>query len=158
MLLELRLLSALLMLTWLSGCGRHAEAARAPAPTGAHATLRRVPLGLCEDYPEESRSLDEVRRDFAALKAAGVSVLRVSIGWDGIEPEKDRYDLAFWDAFVDLAQAHGIRLIPYVAYTPRWNSPGSANDYWKTPPRDLSEFGEVMQLLATRYRGRIGSW
>jgi len=82
----------------------------------------------------------------------------VSIGWDGIEPEKDRYDLAFWDAFVDLAQAHGIRLIPYVAYTPRWNSDGGANDYWKTPPRDLAEFAEIMRILATRYRGRIQSW
>jgi glycosyl hydrolase family 39 (putative alpha-L-iduronidase) len=115
-------------------------------------------VGLCEDYPEESRSLAEVQRDLALLKAASVSVLRVSIGWDGVEPEKDHYDLAFWDAFVDLAEQQGIRLIPYVAYTPRWNSDGQAEDYWKTPPRDVSQFGELMQLLATRYRGRIHSW
>jgi hypothetical protein len=113
---------------------------------------------LCEDYPEETRTLDEARRDFAVLRAAGVGVLRVSIGWDGVEPEKDHYDLAFWDAFVELAAEARITLLPYVAYTPRWNSDGGAEDYWKTPPRDLAEFGELMQLLATRYRGRIHSW
>ena len=155
----LRFVSALLALCSLSSCGRPAATPAIATPSvGASTGLRRVPLGLCEDYPEESRSLDEVRRDFGVLKAAGVSVLRVSIGWDGIEPEKDRYDLAFFDAFVNLAQEHGVRLIPYVAYTPRWNSDGGGSDYWKTPPRDLAEFGEIMRILATRYRGRIHSW
>ena len=51
-----------------------------------------VPLGLCEDYPEESRSIEEVRRDLALLRQAGVKVLRVSFGWDGIEPERPPRD------------------------------------------------------------------
>src|SRR4051812_35667234 len=135
MALVLPRMSSLLVLLGLTSCGRQPATAPAlgspSASADANPGLRRVPLGLCEDYPEQSRSLDEVRRDLAVLKAAGVGVLRVSIGWDDIEPEKDHYDLAFWDAFVDLARAQGIRLVPYVAYTPRWNSPGSANDYWK---------------------------
>lgn len=102
----------------------------------ASVPLRHVPLGLCEDYPEETRSLEEVRRDFGVLEAAGINVLRVSIGWDGVEPERDRYDFSFWDAFVALARANGIRLIPYVAYTPRWDSDGAPETFWKTPPRD----------------------
>src|SRR5436190_610770 len=106
MALALRLSSVLLVLTSLASCGGQSATApalaRPSARSSASAGLRRVPLGLCEDYPEESRSLEEVRRDLAVLKAAGVGVLRVSIGWDGIEPEKDHYDLAFWDAFVDL--------------------------------------------------------
>jgi hypothetical protein len=141
------------------GCS--AKPASAPVVQSAsipHAVLRQVPLGLCEDYPEETRSLEEVRRDFGVLKAAGVSVLRVSIGWDGVEPEKDHYDFAFWDAFVDAAVASGIRLLPYVAYTPRWDSDGTPEAYWKTPPRDLAEFTEIMGLLAARYRARVGSW
>src|SRR4051812_25604768 len=141
------------------GCS--AKPASAPVVQSASvpkAVLRHVPLGLCEDYPEETRSLEEVRRDFGVLKAAGVSVLRVSIGWDGVEPEKDHYDFAFWDAFVDAAVASGIRLLPYVAYTPRWDSDGTPEAYWKTPPRDLAEFTEIMGLLAARYRARVGSW
>jgi hypothetical protein len=151
---------ALLVAAWLAACSPQPQTASTAALPSAvrDNTLRQVPLGLCEDYPEETRTLDEARRDFAVLRTGGVGVLRVSIGWDGVEPEKDHCDLAFWDAFVELAAEARITLIPYVAYTPRWNSDGGAEDYWKTPPRDLAEFGELMQLLATRYRGRIHSW
>jgi hypothetical protein len=120
--------------------------------------LREVPLGLCEDYPEETRSMAEVRRDFAVLEAAGVDALRVSIGWDGVERQKDQYDFAFWDAFVQLAVDAGVTLLPYVAYTPEWNSDGAPETFWKTPPRDPNELTELMQQLAERYRGRIHSW
>jgi hypothetical protein len=147
----------LLTLAQLVGCAA-APPRAVPEAQPVHDTLRHVALGLCEDYPEETRTLDEVRRDFTLMKQTGVDVLRVSIGWDGLEPEKDHYDWGFWDAFVQAADERGIRLIPYVAYTPRWNSDGGASDYWKTPPRDLAEFGELMGLLATRYRGRIRSW
>ena len=134
-----------------------------PKPTHAPSrenppALRHVPLGLCEDYPEESRSLDEVRRDFGVLRAAGVDVLRVSMGWDELEPKRDSYEFAFWDAVIDMAREFRVRLIPYVAYTPEWNSDGSPTEFWKTPPRDVREFGELMGLLARRYRGRIHSW
>lgn len=122
------------------------------------ARLRQVPIGLCEDYPEESRSLDGVRSDFEALRVIGVRTLRVSLGWDELEPEPDRYDFTFWDAFVELADGYGITLLPYVAYTPRWNSSGSESDFWRTPPRDLDEFAELMGLLAARYQRQIRSW
>jgi hypothetical protein len=154
-----KLQGAALVLALALGCG--APRANAPsygATAGAGAELRHVPLGLCEDYPEETRSLAEVQRDFGVLKAAGLDVLRVSIGWDGVEPERDHYDFAFWDAFVAAATESGVRLIPYVAYTPRWDSDGTPEAFWKTPPRDPGEFAELMGLLAARYRGRIGSW
>jgi hypothetical protein len=118
-----------------------------------------VPLGLCEDYPEETRSLDEVRRDLDLMRRAGVRVLRVSIGWDGVEAERDQYDFEFWDDFVELAVGErGIELIPYVAYTPRWNATSERDDFWRAPPRDASELGELLGLLASRYAGRIRSW
>ena len=126
-------------------------------PAGGGAAFTVVPIGLCEDYPEESRTIEEVRADIETLKRAGITLLRVSIGWDGVEPERDRYDFAFWDTFVAETEAAGIRVIPYVAYTPRWNSAGES-DHWRRPPRDVAEFGEVMALLAGRYRGRIDSW
>jgi hypothetical protein len=159
-----RAVRVLLAVAWFCGCGAPrvgspVSTANQPPASAPAVPLRRVPLGLCEDYPEETRSLEEVRRDLAVLRAAGVDVLRVSMGWDGLEPEKDRYDFAFWDAFVDVAvRTFGIRLIPYVAYTPRWDSDGTPEAFWKTPPRDTAEFAEIMGLLAARYRGRIHSW
>ena len=137
-------------------CVPPAAEAVPPSPV---AGFREVPLGLCEDYPEESRSLGGVRRDLALLKSAGARVLRVSIGWDGVEPERNRYDFAFWDAFVDLAvREYGVTLIPYIAYTPRWASAGNDSEFWKTPPLELAEFAEIVELLAERYRGQVHSW
>jgi hypothetical protein len=135
---------------------RAPDGARSSAPPDA--PFARVPLGLCEDYPEETRSLDEARRDFELLQAAGVRVLRVSIGWDGVEPERDRYDFGFWDAYVELAGEYGVALLPYVAYTPHWNAAGERDDFWRAPPREPAELGELLGLLAARYRGRIQSW
>jgi hypothetical protein len=148
------------VLATLQVCGCVLAVERVPAAPMASQQrgLRRVPLGLCEDYPEETRSLEEVRRDLALLEAARVDVLRISIGWDEVEPQRDRYDFAFWDEVVEMAGEAGVTLIPYVAYTPDWNSDGAPESFWKTPPRDVAEFGELMQLLAERYRGRVRSW
>jgi class 3 adenylate cyclase len=132
--------------------------AEAPLPT-PRVVFRQVPIGSCEDYPEEMRSIEGARRDFEALQAMGVHTLRVSLGWDELEPARDQYEFGFWDAFVELAGAHEIELIPYVAYTPEWNaSGGGPGDFWRSPPRDLDQFAELMGLLAARYRGRIRSW
>jgi hypothetical protein len=143
-------------------CSRHPPAGPVPAPTTSTAGFRRVPLGLCEDYPEETRSLEEVTRDLAVVKAAGLEVLRVSIGWDDVEPEDDQFVFTFWDQVIARAETAGVRLLPYVAYAPAWSValPGRPvpDDHWRQPPADPREFGEVMEVLARRYRGRIRSW
>ena len=103
----------------------------------------------------------EVERDAAVLEQAGSAVLRVSIGWDGLEPQDDRFDFAFWDQFVPLMASKQVQLLPYVAYTPAWAAvpgPPPDQDSWRRPPRDPAEFGEVMEQLARRYRGRIRWW
>ncbi len=143
-----------LMLALALGCRLRAP----PGRPAAAAPWTVVPIGLCEDYPEESRSMDEVRRDIALMASAGIRVLRVSIGWDGLEPARGHYDLEFWDAFFAAMGAAGIRVIPYIAYTPRWASTGAGDDFWRYPPADLEAFGATVGMLARRYRGRVLSW
>ena len=116
-----------------------------PSRLHAPTPLRSMSVGLCEDYPERSRSLASVRRDLELMRAAGVDTLRVSIGWDEIEPERGAFDFTFWDAFVRMAvDEYGLRLLPYVAYTPRWSVSkvvGDATlegDSWRLPPDDVS--------------------
>ncbi len=120
----------------------------------------RVPLGLCEDYPEESTTLEIIRNDMGLLKRSGIDLLRISFGWDGIEGAKDEYDWLFWDDFVKMAvDEYGITLIPYIAYTPLWNSTNDdPNDSWHFPPKDFDEFGEFVFDLVTRYKDQIKSW
>ncbi|MBD3386337.1 cellulase family glycosylhydrolase [candidate division KSB1 bacterium] len=121
-----------------------------------------VPIGLCEDYPEETTTLETIRSDFELLKRTGVKFLRISFGWDAIESQKDQYDWLFWDDFVKMAvEEYNITLIPYICYTPRWVSTAPAEDslqFWNHPPKDYDQFGEFIYDLVSRYKKWIKSW
>jgi len=154
----MRTLHLTLVALWLSlaGCG---PAQKPPAAASAPA-LRDVPIGLCEDHPPESTSDARIREDLQALAQAGVRVLRVSFGWDDLEPERDRYDFSPVERVLPVAEELGIRLIPYVCYTPSWlAAPGvPQNDIYRSVPSDVREFEQIMRLLAARYRGRLKTW
>jgi hypothetical protein len=116
-------------------------------------------LGLCEDYPEESRSISAAAKDLAAAHAAGARVLRIAFGWDAMEPERGKYDWSFWDDFVRLAtEEYQVRLIPYVCYTPKWAATDQGENYWRSPPRDPGDFARFVDALVHRYKNRIHSW
>src|SRR5512135_3339829 len=67
-------------------------------PEGAE--YYHVPIGLCEDYPEESTTLEIIRADMEMMKRTGIDLLRISFGWDGIETERGKYRWGFWDDYV----------------------------------------------------------
>ena len=123
------------------------------------AIFHHVPIGLCEDYPEETTTLEIIRNDMELLKRSRINLLRISFGWDGIEEEKDKYNWRFWDDYVKIAvDEYGITLIPYICYTPSWNSTGNTNNFWSHTPKDYDEFGQFVTDLVTRYKDRIKSW
>lgn len=120
-----------------------------------------VPIGLCEDYPEETTTMQIIKNDFEMLKKSGIKMLRISFGWDGIETAKDKYDWLFWDEFVRMAvDDYGITLIPYICYTPKWNSDFGTDsvNYWHYPPKNYEEFGQFVGDLVNRFKNRIKSW
>ncbi len=118
-----------------------------------------VPIALCEDYPEETTTPELIHNDMEMLKRTGINVLRISFGWDGIEGTQGKYDWLFWDDYVKMAvDEYGITLIPYICYTPRWNSTGDSTNYWNHVPVDYDAFGKFVFALVSRYKGRIKSW
>jgi hypothetical protein len=124
------------------------------------AEFYQTPLGLCEDYPEESTTSEIIRGDMEFLEDTGIDLLRISFGWDGIEGEKDVYDWLFWDEYVSTAvDSFGVTLIPYICYTPLWNSTTDDPDNsWHYPPKDYDEFGEFVFDLVSRYKDKIKTW
>jgi hypothetical protein len=121
--------------------------------------LYHVPIGLCEDYPEETTTPELIRGDMELLKRTGINLLRISFGWDGIETEKGKFEWGFWDDYVRMAvDDYGITLIPYICYTPRWNSTGDSTNYWNHTPVDYDEFGKFVEVLVKRYKDRIKTW
>lgn len=131
----------------------------APRAGAADGPWRTLTFGLCEDYPEETRTLEQARRDLEIARSAGATVLRVAFGWDAMEPARGVYDWSFWDEFVTMAvEEIGLRLIPYVCYTPQWAARDDGPDFWRSPPRDPQDFARFMHAIVTRYRGAIDSW
>lgn len=148
--------------------------AQAPAPAPARALpLNRFPVSrqvqtdsqgyfrmafaIGDDYFDGKDSRSRVRRHLQIAREVGVDYLRCAFSWNGIEPERGKYNFAFWDMLVDEAQKAGVQIIPYVAYTPEWAAL-SPDNFWQQPPRDPEQFRELMNVLASRYRGKIKSW
>ena len=120
-----------------------------------------VPIGLCEDYPEETTTKEIIKNDFEFLKRHNVKFMRISFGWDAIEETEGKYNWLFWDDYVKMAvDDYGITLVPYICYIPRWNSTG-ANDsiyYWNYPPKNYEAYGKFVKALVNRYKDRIKTW
>src|SRR5512143_498517 len=53
------------------------------------AVFDHVPIGLCEDYPEETTTLELIHKDMELLKRADIRRLRLSLGWEATEAAKD---------------------------------------------------------------------
>lgn len=122
-------------------------------------TLYHVPIGLCEDYPEETTTPELIKGDMELLKRTGINLLRISFGWDGIETEKGKFHWGFWDDYVRTAvDEYGITLVPYICYTPRWNSTGDSTNYWNHTPIDYNEFGVFVEALVSHFKDRIKTW
>src|SRR5690606_21769511 len=116
---------------------------------------------LCEDYPEETTTMEIIKGDFEFLKKHGVKLLRISFGWDAIEAEEGKYDWLFWDDYVKMAvDDYGITLVPYICYIPQWISknPQDTLFFWNYPPKDLKPWSDFIKTLVTRYKDRIRTW
>ncbi len=120
-----------------------------------------VPIGLCEDYPEETTTMNIIRNDFEFLKEHGIKFMRISFGWDAIESKENQYDWLFWDEYVNMAvDEYGLTLIPYICYIPMWNSTGAKDTmyYWNYPPKDFEAYGDFVKALVNRYKDKIKTW
>jgi cellulase (glycosyl hydrolase family 5) len=148
--------ASLLALCFVCGCTSTRNAAAAP---DREIHFSEIPIGLCEDYPKESRTLAAARNDLELLKTNNIHVLRISFSWLDMEPAAGKYDWSFWDDFVRMAvDEYKIRLIPYVCYTPRWASAATNETFWQQPPKNNGQFAEFMTQLVGRYKDRIHSW
>lgn len=128
-----------------------------PFEKGQGGPFHRTVLGLCEDYSDGNRTRSKVESDMALARRVGARVLRVGIAWNAIEPEPGRRDFRFVDRLVEAGERHGLKLIPYVAYSPRW-AVRKAREFWSEPPRDPSTYADLVAALALRYAGRVDSW
>ena len=89
--------------------------------------------------------------DLATVESSGAGWVRTDIDWSGVERQRGTFDWHDVDRVVAAADAHGLRVLGMLAYTPDWaRSPGT-ND--KTPPNDPGDFARFAGAAAARYAG-----
>lgn len=122
-----------------------------PAPEQPVVT-KKISFAVLEDY-DKGDDLDDVALDFALLNELGIDTMRCSFGWDDYESVQGQYDFAWLEEFVSLADQHGIKVRPYIAYTAEWAGARGEDDiYWNNPPamyRDWWKFvGQLAEALS----------
>ena len=130
-----------------------AEVPRAPTPSRAAPVAKTLEFAILEDY-DKGDDLAGVARDFRAFRELGITTWRGSFGWDDYEPSEGRFDFAWLHRFATLADTMGIRLRPYLGYTPRWAAVGRTADsaIWNDPPRRPEAFARYAGALAAEMR------
>ena len=117
---------------------------------GSEASLpaKNVSFAVLEDY-DKGDDLSDVALDFALLNELDIDTMRCSFGWDDYEPVRGQYDFAWLEEFVSLADQYGIKLRPYIAYTPAWAGAFDSDGIvWNNPPGDYQDWYNFVYQLA----------
>ena len=107
-----------------------------------------VSFAILEDY-DKGADLADIEKDFALFKELEITTWRGSFGWDDYEPAPGTYDFSWLHTFVERAAARGIRLRPYLGYTPEWAARrgGADADVWNTPPADVARWERFVSAI-----------
>src|SRR5689334_2768093 len=65
-------------------------------------------------------------KQFTAMQAAGVGVIRQPLDWAAVEIAPGNYDFTTFDRFVTEAAQHNIRVLPVLFDTPSFYKPAGA--------------------------------
>src|SRR5688500_9240020 len=113
----------LLLLVWISSCSPALQLNQG----STQSVSKKVSFAILEDY-DKDEDLNEVAKDFQLMRELEIDTLRCSFGWDDYEPVRGQYDFVWLKEFVKLAAQHGIKLRPYIGYTPRWAGNAGSSD------------------------------
>ncbi|MGI6209899.1 MAG: cellulase family glycosylhydrolase [Anaerolineae bacterium] len=102
----------------------------------------------------------------AMIAAAGFHWIRQEFPWEDIEVHgkgdfQDRRTEPYrsaWDKYdhiVDLAEAYGLELIVRLSNPPAWSRAAGNEGGTLAPPDDISDFGDYVEAVVSRYRGRV---
>lgn len=138
-------------------------AAAAPAVTST-VPLRsdgRLPIGFNEDYSltriwaDYSTATPWVNADADASAAAGATVSRTPLYWDGVQPTQGAWNWGAYDRIIGAYAARGTRPIVNVSGTPSW-AKQSCGTGCVFNTANLADFTTFIKALANRYGSQLG--
>jgi hypothetical protein len=101
---------------------------------------------------------ETTQRDLNLVKELGFPWIKQRFEWRYIEPHvKGKMEWNEPDRIVDAVNNAGLKMIARVDNQPRW---ARADTTWPIdgPPDKLSDFGDFLEAMARRYRGRVQAY
>ena len=89
-------------------------------------------------------------------KGAGFGWVKQQVLWQWIEPNrKGEYAWDMLDAFVNLANARGLRVLLSITAAPNW---ATNNNPRHAPPLNNQDAADFFRAVATRYKGKVHAY
>lgn len=123
--------------------------------SGAEAAPPVYEVGISGGYGLLMESEVDLARELGIYQGMGLTWLRIDVDWSSIEAVQGVYDWSTPDRGVAAAQAHGMKVLGILAYTPTWAQSVPGDD--KSPPVDMGDFAEFCGLAAARYP-QVDAW
>lgn len=96
---------------------------------------------------------------FSTLKELGIKWVRWDIDWSVIQwKDSNTYDWVATDRVVEMAKDYGIKSLAIITYAPRWAGKSTCVAGKHCSPADPLVFGEFVNKVATRYKGKITAY
>ena len=103
--------------------------------------------------------------EWEAMANLGVRHLRGDFAWPDWQPKQDAFDWTRTDRAVEMAQKHGIELLPILGYTPAWAGVRPETDHARArsathtyPFRSNLEWKRAAEAMLGRYHDRVRLW
>lgn len=96
-----------------------------------------------------------IEQSLAAMENAGFRWLRQRFPWDAIERSPGTYKWAAWDAIVEAAVRHNLKLIAVLDGSPAWARAEADGGNPLAPPVETRDFGDFVSAVGARYGNRV---
>ncbi len=118
-------------------------------------------FGICSHSARWS--LRDQEMEVLAAGLCGAKIIRTGVGWEGLEPQKGKWDFSLMDRLVDLYGKDGMELQAMLAFTPKWAAPPEAQNSkdwldWNRAVPDMEAWKEYARTVAKHYDGKIRYW
>ena len=133
----------------------------APETPMSHAGVN--PFGI-NTFLEQEVEPAKVELALSMIQEAGFRWIRQEFPWEDIEQNArgdfwdHKWNVSAWakyDRIVDLAEKHDVQIIARLDNPPDWTRAEGDVIGTMAPPDDLTDFGNFVRAVVSRYRGRI---
>ena len=160
---EERLLPQVRGMVQLAANVLHPQPRTAPDVPVAHAGVN--PFGVNVFLQNEVEEWKR-ERSLQMIADAGFHWIRQEFPWEDIEihgkgdfedrrHEPHRSAWEKYDNIVDLAEKHGLEVVPRLSNPPAWTRALTDTIGAKAPPDDLADWGDYVYAVVSRYRGQV---